>query len=367
MKKLISPLVLLTFIQFPGSSPVFQSTSKPLTPSENLFIIILDGFRWQEVFTGADSLLINNEKYTPDTNTTKLMYWANTPGDRRKKLLPFFWNVLSVKGQILGNRLYENKVNVANIYSISYPGYHEIFTGNSDPAISSNQKKANPYVNVLEFLNSKPAFDERIAAFTSWDVFPFILNKWRNNLKINSGYAEITDESPSITQTILNHLQQETIQKKKPTRFDQITFLAAKEHVHKYQPRILFLSLGETDEHAHDGRYDLYLEKANQADKMIAELWNYVQTTPGYKNNTHFIITTDHGRGSGFKKWKSHGSFITGSSETWLALIGPGVDSIGEVKDKGQLYQVQLAQTIAELVGERFISRNKIAPAVSLR
>src|SRR5262245_57821537 len=109
----------------------------PSTPVKNLFIITIDGFRWQEIFNGADSTLLNDEQYTSDTATMRSLYWASSPGERRKRLMPFFWNVLSAKGQVFGNRNFNNKVNVANAYAISYPGYNEIFTGTTDPAVSS--------------------------------------------------------------------------------------------------------------------------------------------------------------------------------------------------------------------------------------
>ena len=66
------------------------------------------------------------------------------------------------------------------------------------------------------------------------------------------------------------------------------------------------------------------------------------------------MITTDHGRGSRTDKWSSHSSFIRGSSQTWLALLGPSVEPLGEIKDNQQLYQQQIAGLIAELVGEEF-------------
>jgi len=43
-------------------------------PAGNLFIITIDGFRWQEIFKGADESLINNIKYTQDTATMKMLY-----------------------------------------------------------------------------------------------------------------------------------------------------------------------------------------------------------------------------------------------------------------------------------------------------
>jgi hypothetical protein len=333
----------------------FHPHRKPQLPiNENLIIITTDGFRWQELFTGADSLLINHDGFTPDKETIKALYWAGTPHERRKKLMPFFWNVISAKGQLYGNRAFGNKINTANPYTISYPGYNEILTGNIDPGVSSNRKQHNPNINVLEYLNSRPSFNGKVAAFTSWDVFPYIFNVKRNGLPVNSGYTNMEGDFLSPEQSVINQVQSGDIIEKKNTRFDELTFLTAKEYIRKHHPKVLFLGLGETDEFAHDGRYDLYLNQAAKFDQMVAELWHFLQTTPGYKNNTTMLITTDHGRGKKAGTWDSHGQFINGSSQAWFAVLGPGIKPAGEIKEKQQFYQQQLAQTIAGLLGEDF-------------
>jgi len=333
----------------------------------NIFIITLDGFRWQEVFTGADSALINNEKYTPDTATMKLLYWSHDSEGRRKKLLPFLWNVIGAKGQLYGNRNYDNKVNTSNPWSISYAGYNEIFTGNGDITISCNSKNTNPNINVLEYLNNKEQFKGKVAAFTSWDVFPYIFNEESSGILLNSGYENMYEDEQGSGQKLLNKVQDEAVYEKTDTRHDELTFLTAVEYIKRYQPKVIYLGLGETDEAAHHARYDLYLEKAAEADGMIAKLWHWAQTTSGYKDNTTFIITTDHGRGKKTSKWSDHGIFIKGSSQAWLAVIGPNIIPLGEVKKDQQIYQKQLAQTIAALVGEKFVSDEPVASAVSLK
>lgn len=323
-------------------------------PAGNLIIVTLDGFRWQEIYTGADADLINDVICTPDTSTLKMLYWSDSKEERRQKLMPFFWNVLAKKGQLYGNRHFQNKVNTANIYTFSYPGYNEIFTGNTDLLVSSNKKKPNKNINVLEYLNTKEEFKGKVVAFTSWDVFPYILNENRSGMMINSGYENMEGESVSENQAIINKVQSEAIYNKGGTRHDQLTFLTAKEYMQQHRPKVMFLGLGETDEYAHGGRYDLYLEQANKIDRMLAELWHWIQTTPGYKDNTTILITTDHGRGGRDKNWSSHSSFIRGSSQTWLAMIGPSIQPLGEIKENQQLYQEQIAGIIAGLVGEKF-------------
>jgi len=101
--------------------------------SENIFIITTDGFRWQEVFTGADEELISNPRYVQDTGLLKQMYWDSSAEARRQKLMPFLWGTVARQGQLYCNRNFHNYVNVSNIYKISYPGYNEMFTGYPDP------------------------------------------------------------------------------------------------------------------------------------------------------------------------------------------------------------------------------------------
>ena len=364
MKHVFACIILAVCLQAP-EKPVKEKAITSATPPKNLFIITIDGFRWQEVFTGADSSIINDERYTPDTSTMKMMYWATTPEERRKKLMPFFWNVLASKGRVYGNRSFRNKVNASNFYSLSYPGYNEIFTGNTDMTVSSNDKKINQNKNVLEYLNGETNYRGNVVAFTSWDVFPFILNQERSGIKMNSGYQHL--ENDDVTQSLVNKIEDDAVYNKTGTRQDQLTFITAKEYISKFQPSVVYLGLGETDEVAHRGRYDLYLEKAAAIDKMIGELWHWVQSTPGYKDNTTFIITTDHGRGRSSSKWVDHGLFINGSSQTWLVLIGPTITPLGEMKNEEQIYQKQIAQTIARLVGEDFKSDKPAAPAIAVK
>jgi hypothetical protein len=366
LKNILTCIIL--FSALPVTQPGEWETNHhiPVLPAENLFVITIDGFRWQEIFNGADPSLISDTIYTPDTATMKMLYWHNDPSERRKKLLPFFWNIVATKGQLYGNRNFNNKVNTANLYRCSYPGYNEIFTGHTDIMVSNNKKKNNGNLNVLEYLDSKQKFKGKVVAFTSWDVFPYILNEERSSLLVNSGYENIAG-SISAGQEMINSVQINGVSERGATRYDQLTFLMAKEYVQKNHPKVVFIGLGETDEYAHQGRYDLYLEQANKIDRMIAELWHLVQTTPGYKDNTSFLITTDHGRGSRDSKWTSHSAFIKGSSQTWLAMIGPGIQPLGEMKKDQQYYQDQFAATIAGLVGEKFKKNISVAKDISLR
>lgn len=338
---------------FCGAIPA-QNLSTP----KNIFIITTDGLRWQEVFNGADKNIITDNDFVKDSSLTKEMYWAETPEERRKKLMPFLWSTIAARGQLHGNRGYKNKVNVSNPYKISYPGYNEILTGYADPFLAKNTAVNNKNENLLEFFNKQDPYRNSVVAFSSWNVFPYILNSHRNNIPVNSGYELMKEEGPEFD--MINQVQ-DSVNIKEATRYDMLTFLQAKQYLQKNHPKVMFLGLGETDEFGHKGEYDNYLQQANNVDKMIAELWYLVQTDPFYKNNTIFIITTDHGRGSKPSKWYSHSFLVKGASETWLAMIGPGVNALGEMKANTQIYQKQIAATVAALLGQQFEANHPIA------
>ncbi len=351
-------VLLYLFLFFPGSA-------QNLPKTKNLFIVTIDGIRWQEVFKGGDPNIINNKKYTSDIDLAKLMYLDSSADLNRKKLLPFFWNVLERQGQLYGNRLYRNKVNVSNPYKFSYPGYNEILTGYPDMYVNSNNKINNLNTNVLDYLNSFNEFRNKIAVFASWNIFSYILNKDRSDLSINSGYDSV-EENDDFNLHIFNKVQN-LVSDKKDTRLDILTFVAASEYIKLNNPKIVYIGFGECDEDAHHGDYDKYLQHLNDADRMIQELWYFIQSTPEYKDKTTLIITTDHGRGKKNNKWTDHDAFIKGSGDAWLAIIGPDTKQLGEIQMPQQLYQKQIASTIAAFLGYNFTANHPVASSIDFK
>ncbi len=327
--------------------------------TENVFLITTDGFRWQEVFNGADSAMLNDIQFVKNPNEIEPLFWSDTLEKRREKLLPFFWKTVASQGQLYGNRNYGNKVAVSNPFWFSYPGYNEILTGFSDKRINSNNKIENPNQTVLEFINKQKGFEGKVAAYTSWETFPFIINEKRSGIMVNSGLEPATGKSLTPKEELLNQLQSNVPSPWGSTRNDWITYYLAKEYIIKNQPRVFFLSFDETDDYAHAGNYDLYLKMGHMVDGFIADLWNYVQSNPKYRNKTTFIIATDHGRGHTPKKlWRDHGAKTPDSNEMWFAVMGPDTEPSGEMKSEGQLYQNQLAKTLAALLGLDYKNEN---------
>jgi hypothetical protein len=320
--------------------------------TKNIIFVTLDGLRWQEVFTGADSsLLLGNKNAHGDINALKTAFWSDTTEIRREKLMPFLWGEVVKKGQLYGNRQLNNNVNLVNKYWFSYPGYSELFTGFADDSVNSNKKKINPNVTIFEMANQTPAFKNKVAVFGSWDLFPYIVSQKRSGVFINAGNQPATGKITS-NELLLNDLTRQMAPFTEGVRWDILTFHYAFDYLKNHKPRLLFIGFDETDDYAHMDMYDRYLMTAYQSDMVIGELWQWVQSQPEYKDQTTLIITCDHGRGGSKNKgWRSHGADIQGADQTWIAIIGPDTPVKGEVSVQGQLYSNQIARTITTLLG----------------
>jgi len=324
---------------------IAQTKEKP-----NVILITLDGLRWQELFSGADPLLVTNKDYVGDTTALRSHFWTAEPEKRRALLMPFLWNEVVKIGQLHGNRPKGSKVNLTNSMWFSYPGYNEILSGNpDDKRITSNSKINNPNKTILEQVNSMPGYKGKVAAFGSWDVFPYIINEERSGVPVNAGFDIAEGANLTSRELFLNQLQSQIPSPWGSVRLDAFTHHYALEYMKKEHPKLMYISYGETDDFAHDGDYGAYLNSAHNTDGLIKELWQFVQADDFYKDNTTFIITTDHGRGTQpLETWKSHGGDIKGADQVWIVAFGNGVSAIGEITSQEQLYANQIAPTVIE-------------------
>jgi hypothetical protein len=333
--------------------------------TKNIIFVMTDGLRLQETFTGADPALLNKEHgNVSHPEALKQAYWRDTPAARREALLPFLWTTIARQGQIYGNRALGSDAYVTNGHNFSYPGYNETLTGFPDERIDSNDKKHNPNVTVFEWLHNRPAFRNRVAAFGAWDVFPYIFNAPRAGFLVNAAHDPVPSPlTPRME--MINTLKAET--KYWDTEsFDSLTFHSALEFLKQRQPRLLFLSLGETDEWAHAGQYALYLHAAHRVDAYLKKLWDTAQSIPQYRGQTTLIVTVDHGRGEAPVEWRSHGRKIPDSKYIWIAFLGPDTPPLGERSNVPPVTQSQLAATLAALLGEDYnTAQPKAAPPIA--
>ena len=343
----------------------------------NLVLVTVDGLRWQEVFRGLQTEIVNNKKATKEPTPLINQLKTLSSEQAREALMPFLWSTIAKQGVLIGNRDIGSNMSISNQWNFSYPGYSEIFTGVTNPSINSNKKINNPEISFLEWLKTERGY-KHIAAFGSWDVFPYIFNVKRSKLHVNSGFDSASNYPLSEKAKYLNEIQAQTPSPWSTVRLDTFTHNYAVEYLKTNKPRVIAISYGETDDFAHDGRYDHYIEAAHRTDKFIADLWAQLQSMPKYKNKTNLLIVTDHGRGSTLKDWQHHASKkslqgymqalaqefpegIVGSEHIWMAAIGPNIAPLGQMITTHELKQEQVAATALTLLNEKFITFNPSA------
>lgn len=356
-------------------TPVYGQ-QKPITV-ENIILVTIDGLRWQEVFRGLDARLIADAQYNPLGEKLAQNFAADTQHSSAEKLMSFLHEVVKEQGVLLGNRDAGSCAQVTNSWYFSYPGYNEILTGVADPAIDSNASIANPNVTVLEWLQHQDEFADRVAVFASWDVFPFILNTERSGLPVNVSPMEHPE---TAYEEILTNLHSDIPALWPTVRLDAFTHHYALSYLQNHKPRVLYVAYGETDDFAHDGRYDQYIMAANRTDRFIRQLWDFVQMDPIYRDKTALFITVDHGRGEEpLETWKHHASKkslagymqslaqyeegIVGSEAVWMAAMGPGIAAQGMVSPVACAGSNQIAATLLGLLGIDYRTFNPAAGA----
>lgn len=346
-------VVMLVLAAFCAVSASAQTTEKRAT--HNVILVMTDGLRWQEVFRGAENSLIKKKYKVKDKDQAALRkaYWRDTPEARREALMPFLWGTIAKQGQIYGNRDKGSDAYVTNKMFFSYPGYSETLCGFADPSVNSNNKIPNSNVTVFEWLNKKPSYQGKVAAFAAWDVLPSVFNAERAGFPVIAGFDPLTTLPDNPRVDLLNHQKVETPRYWEDEPFDNLAFYTAVEYLKERKPRVLYISLGETDDWAHEHKYAYYLDSAHRVDEYLRVLWETLQSMPEYRGKTTLIFSPDHGRGTG-SKWTEHGTEEPSSKYIWMAFMGPDTPALGERSSVPAVTQNQIAATLATFLGEDY-------------
>lgn len=338
------------FLCSPDPDPGTGTTPDPEPRTyDNVIVVTLDGLNWTEVYGHTDVL-----------NTT----------------------FLKPRADLYGNRHFQNRVSVANPSKQSYPGYHEIFTGNIE-GITDNRHINSPHKTVFEFLNEQPGFEDVNVMSVGLSEFPQFLFANGTFPVISPRYAKfrgrefsdpltnpefLTDPEVNSVVDVDNLLAEialESIAMKplihnfgdsKNNQDDELLiYLMSKKILEKVKPRAMYISFVLTDHFAHKDDWDAYVKAAKNVGIYIQDLVQFVNSNEVYKNNTAILITTDHGR--------SESNFRNHSGDSFFILITPETSS-GIITSENQYHNEQLAQTIARLLGFEYTAAHSIAPQI---
>jgi hypothetical protein len=253
-----------------------------------LILVTIDGYRWEDLFRGAEPSLVTDERYRAR--------YIDVP-DRAQALTPFLLS-FAQEGALIGNRDQNSCARVSNDFWFSYPGYAEMLAGRPNPRVRYNAAIPNDDVTVLERLARRPEFAGQVRVFAEWETMRAILNEERSGLSIVTPPDYDQPHDPQIIGPVRAALAD--------------------------PPRVLWVALGDTDNRAHEGEYERYLAAATESDMLLREIWDAYQTNPRTAGRTTMIVTVDHGRGGAENEgWTGHGS------GRWRGIIVPGLRKEG--------------------------------------
>jgi hypothetical protein len=171
-------------------------------------------------------------------------------------------------------------------------------------------------------------FGKGFYSYAAYSSFPTYGERSAPSFIINIGEKDINDDEKVLAQTL--------------------------KVMDTDKPHLLFLNFGVTDHVAHSDKWEPYVEAIRHCDQMIAKVWEKVQSTAGYKDETTLFFTTDHGRHNDKPNqlkggFNGHGDQCEGCQHLWLLVVGPDAKR-GGVIDR-RILQVDIAPTVAELLG----------------
>ena len=113
-----------------------------------------------------------------------------------------------------------------------------------------------------------------------------------------------------------------------------------------YHPRLIIANFPDTDVKGHSGVFEDYLNALTNADNLVYQLWQKIQSDTYYQNTTTLFVTNDHGRHT--SNFSGHGDDCEGCEHIMLLALGRNVNQ-GLVNNDLH-YQIDIAPTIGDLL-----------------
>lgn len=303
-------------------------------------LIVLDGARWQEIFSGADPALGTPRGF----DVSKLA----TP----QALMPNLHALIETRGLAIGAPDHGEPIVASGPSYISLPGYMEIMTGartkcmDNDcgrtqiPTIMDEMRAASGTTTDAAVIASWPAI-ENAAALETWRI---VMSTGVHHSR-NSGALRFDYPSSMLFWNSEEALPWPGEDDYRP---DVLTAQIALKYLAKKRPRLLFIGLGDMDEYAHKNDYRDYIMSMQHADKVIGDVVKTLATMGERGERTTIFVTADHGRADNFR---SHGADSPESARVFLVAAGGDVPLRGLVSSTKKHHLADIAPTIRSVLG----------------
>jgi hypothetical protein len=322
------------------ASPLATARDDPERAESAVVLVVLDGVRWQDVFSGADRALVH-------ARDSDAVAWENP-----RSLMPNLYRSIDRNGVALGAPGRGAEVAVGGAALVSLPGYLELFAGRPDPRCRSNECRRPPARTIADDVaDSSGAAD--VAIVSSWSTIARASSSDPSRFVVSAGRARVEHASELLAIPGVAPLLEESARGRAwpgegDYRPDALTSRVALRVLEAARPRFLFVGLGDADEYAHHGDYRGYVGALHDSDVFLGQLSAALGRMGARGLHTTVVVTTDHGRASDFC---DHGQRYPESRRIWLVASGEDVRARGFVAAARRYTLSDVAPTVRALLG----------------
>jgi hypothetical protein len=325
----------------PASAAVERSSPQDPRP-KTVVLMVIDGARWQEIFSGTDRAL---------AKTHALPESALRDGPQ---LVPALHDIIEKGGTALGAPDHGAPIAASGPAFVSVPGYIEIFSGRPAVDCLNNRCRWNGERNLLDQIAEDPrARPGDVAVFSSWPGMLRTVSADSRRVLVSAGRKGRQNLDPLLgdreaAQLYARGARADSYPGQGDYRPDRHTAELALYHLRRHRPRFMLLSLGDADKFGHANMYRRYLDALQESDKVVAQVVRVLDElgTEGWPSV--LLVTADHGRD---RRCREHGLKYPESARSWLIARGTGLVDHGYVSAPSPRRLADIAPTLRRLLG----------------
>lgn len=273
-------------------------------------------------------------------------------GDGARARLPNLWRMVD-RGVALGAPGLGAPLVASGPRFVSLPGYREILTGRRGSSCTDNECPPLGEPSLLDDARLALGLGAGdIALVASWptlqraatiDPAAVTMSVGRHGGPTRSRLAV----TPEASMLLARAADVSSFPGEDDYRPDALTAPLALEYLRTAKPRLLVVSLGDTDEWAHRGRVTDYFGALAAVDDFLGRLATEVAALDADGGRTLVVVTSDHGRAANFR---DHGR-APESQPVWLVAAGGPVAPRGLVAAAAQRRLADIAPTLRLWLG----------------
>jgi hypothetical protein len=154
-----------------------SSSSAAERQTENVILVTTDGLRWEEVFRGAEEVLISREYgNVGDTNALREAFWRARPSRSGARLPAVSLGHRRPERSDLGQSRSEKRCARFERAQLLVSRLQRVPHGHCGSRASTATTRFSTRTPTCSSGCNSPGFEGRVVAAVNWDVLPWILN-----------------------------------------------------------------------------------------------------------------------------------------------------------------------------------------------